>query len=130
MSERVGRFALYDFAVISVVILLSALCGSLSSAKAETKLQKLSTDTFTNSHSEHRTEVEPHTYAYGSWPRAIWVIDIGPGAGEKGGLVVAGGYHCGIVEGAAKPYRSVPGEFPRTVGEKVSATDEAAGRIA
>src|SRR6185437_629556 len=25
-----------------------------------------------------------------------------------------GGYPCGIVEGAAKLYRSVPGEFPRT----------------
>jgi hypothetical protein len=64
MSPRDGRLAFRDCAAICVIAMV--VSAGLSSAHAQTKLQKLSTDTFTNSYSEHRTEVEPHTYAHGS----------------------------------------------------------------
>jgi hypothetical protein len=66
MGKKTGQSAFRDFAAISVMVLLLAVSAGWSSENAETKLQKVSTDTFTNSYSEHRTEVEPHTYAYGS----------------------------------------------------------------
>src|SRR5579872_5938476 len=66
MSSRGGGLAFRDCATILVIALLLAVSTGLNSAHAETTLQKLSTDTFTNSYSEHRTEVEPHTYANGS----------------------------------------------------------------
>ena len=66
MSPRGGRLSFRDCAAICMITMLLAVSAGLNSAHAETTLQKLSTDTFTNSYSEHRTEVEPHTYANGS----------------------------------------------------------------
>lgn len=59
-----------------------------------------------------------------------WVIDIGPGAGEKGGLVVAEGTPAELSK--APQSRTAPylASFLERVGEKVSATDEPAARIA
>ena len=59
-----------------------------------------------------------------------WVIDIGPGAGEKGGLVVAEGTPAELSK--ARQSRTAPylATFLERVGEKVSATAEAAARIA
>jgi hypothetical protein len=107
MSETVGKSALHNFAAISVMILFLAVSASLSSAKAETKLQKLSTDTFTNSYSEHRTEVEPHTYAYGStivsaFQVARWFTgggaDIGFATSTDGGKTWQHGYLPGLTQ--------------------------------
>jgi excinuclease ABC subunit A len=59
-----------------------------------------------------------------------WVIDIGPGAGEKGGRVVAAGTPAELSK--APQSRTAPylASFLQRVGEKVSATDGAAARIA
>ncbi len=51
------------FAVLTTAIALFALTSLASSQIA---LVKLSTDTFTNSSSQHATEVEPDTYAFGN----------------------------------------------------------------
>lgn len=59
-----------------------------------------------------------------------WVIDIGPGAGENGGRVVAEGNPAELSK--APQSRSAPylASFLERVGEKVGATDEVAARIA
>src|SRR5689334_14110237 len=44
----------------SVTLMLAATAG------AQVTLTKLSTDTFTNTSSQHATEVEPDTYSFGS----------------------------------------------------------------
>jgi len=55
-----------DAVFMTAVALVVILFSTLMSAQIGGTLVKLSTDTFTNGYSEHRTEVEPHTFAYGS----------------------------------------------------------------
>ena len=107
MSPRGGRLAFGDCAAILVITLLLAVSVGLSSAHAETKLQKLSTDTFTNSYSEHRTEVEPHTYAHGStivsaFQVARWFsgggADIGFATSTDAGKTWVHGYLPGLTQ--------------------------------
>jgi hypothetical protein len=70
--KRIFRSAAAIFAAAAVVA--AAGCGSGSSSSnpfssfppATTPLVKLSTDTFTNSTSQHATEVEPDSFAFGS----------------------------------------------------------------
>jgi hypothetical protein len=52
------------FLTATVVLAISILLTS--TAHAQIKLQKLSTDTFHNSSTQHATEVEPDTYSFGS----------------------------------------------------------------
>jgi hypothetical protein len=69
------RVSVRDFSAITAVALILAAvgCGSGSSSNpfptlppATVPLVKLSTDTFTNSTSQHATEVEPDSFAFGS----------------------------------------------------------------
>jgi len=48
------------------VLTFAIVLAMVVSASAQSSLVKLSTDTFHNSDSEHHTEVEPDTYAWGS----------------------------------------------------------------
>ena len=59
-----------------------------------------------------------------------WVIDIGPGAGEKGGLVVAEGTPAELSKAPQSHTAPYLASFLERVGEKVGATDEAAAGIA
>jgi excinuclease ABC subunit A len=59
-----------------------------------------------------------------------WVIDIGPGAGEKGGLVVAEGTPAELSKAPQSCTAPYLASFLERVREKVSATDEPAARIA
>ena len=90
-----------------MIILLLAVAAGLSNASAQTKLQKLSTDTFTNSYSEHRTEVEPDTYAYGSTIVSAFQVgrwysgggaDIGFATSTDGGQTWQHGYLPGLTQ--------------------------------
>src|SRR5947208_13779336 len=50
-----------------VAVFLAALSMSLKAEEqAQFTLVRLSKDTFKNGNSEHKTEVEPHTFAWGS----------------------------------------------------------------
>ena len=51
--------------LVSSFMIVSLAVGT-ASASANVALKQLSTDPFTNSTSQHRTEVEPDTYAFGS----------------------------------------------------------------
>jgi hypothetical protein len=99
--------AFRNFVAISVITLLLAVSAGWSRAHAETKLEKLSTDTFKNSYSEHRTEVEPHTYANGStivsaFQVARWYsgggADIGFATSTDGGQTWQHGYLPGLTQ--------------------------------
>jgi hypothetical protein len=99
--------AFRDFAAICVITLLLAVSAGLSSAHAEAKLQKLSTDTFNNSYSEHKTEVEPHTYANGSTIVSVFQVarwysaggaDIGFATSTDGGKTWQHGYLPGLTQ--------------------------------
>jgi len=67
-------FARRKYYVISAIFTLLVLVGSLSFATlhqtnahaASSLAQQISTDPFTNSTSQHQTQVEPSTFAYGS----------------------------------------------------------------
>src|ERR1700691_1712492 len=107
MSPKTGGLAFRNCAAICVITMWLAVSAGLSSAHAETKLQKLSTDTFTNSYSEHKTEVEPHTYAYGStivsaFQVARWYsgggADIGFSTSTDGGTTWVRGYLPGLTQ--------------------------------
>ena len=61
-----------DLIVLSTLLAIVPACGSGSKTQTQTTpppeipLTRLSTDTFTNSSSQHATEVEPDTFAFGS----------------------------------------------------------------
>ncbi len=52
--------------VLTYVLVLAVLVTLTGAAQAQIKLEKLSTDTFHNSSTQHATEVEPDTYSFGS----------------------------------------------------------------
>ena len=45
-----------------------------------------------------------------------WVIDIGPGAGDEGGRIVAAGTPAEVARGAGEPHRPLSGSFPGPTG--------------
>ena len=67
MNGKIPRFSSGSvctfLAFVFVLVVLVTLNGA---ARAQVKLEKLSTDTFTNSAMQHATEVEPDTYSFGS----------------------------------------------------------------
>jgi hypothetical protein len=107
MNPRVGKSALRGVSALFLIVVVLAFSGSFMSAHGASKLTKLSTDTFTNSYSEHKTEVEPHTYAYGStivsaFQVARWYsgggADIGFSTSTDGGKTWVHGYLPGLTK--------------------------------
>jgi hypothetical protein len=106
VSNESRQPRLRNFAAIPATILLLAIAG-VSTASAQTKIEQISTDTFTNSYSEHKTEVEPHTYANGStivsaFQVARWFsgggADIGFATSTDGGKTWQHGYLPGLTQ--------------------------------
>lgn len=60
---RVNRRMTLTFSALILALVFTLSTGSL--AFAAEKLVRISTDTFTNSDSQHQTEVEPDTFAFG-----------------------------------------------------------------
>jgi hypothetical protein len=54
------------FPAATALVAAAALALGVAAASANVPLTRISTDPFTNSTSQHRTEVEPDTYAFGS----------------------------------------------------------------
>ncbi len=107
MNQRVGNSVVRGVSLFFFAITLLSYIVGPSNARAETKLKKLSTDTFTNSYSEHKTEVEPHIYAYGStivsaFQVARWYsgggADIGFSTSTDGGTTWVHGYLPGLTQ--------------------------------
>jgi hypothetical protein len=89
-----------------MLVLAFALAQSVPS-HAQTNLVKLSTDTFHNSDSEHRSEVEPDTFAWGSTIVSAFQVARVPGGGgadvgfatsTDGGKTWTSGYLPGLTD--------------------------------
>jgi len=65
MNHRTVKFPAHS-TVLRVLAVLATLSALAPAAQAQVKLNKLSTDTFNNSSTQHATEVEPDTYSFGS----------------------------------------------------------------
>jgi hypothetical protein len=98
-----------------VVAVTSALLFVAQTVLAQVPLRALSTDPFTNTSSQHATEVEPDTFAYGSTMVAVFqqgrfydggASDIGYATSLDGGMTWTHGSLPGItsVQGAGNPY--------------------------
>ncbi|HEX8814446.1 MAG TPA: sialidase family protein [Terriglobales bacterium] len=107
MNARSTNPTLRHHFVFCLLTVLTTLSAGLSTAHAADNLQQVSTDTFTNSYSEHRTEVEPDTYAYGStivsaFQVARWFnaggADIGFATSTDGGKSWTHGYLPGLTQ--------------------------------
>lgn len=91
---------------VFMLVLLPLALGLLAPrGQAQTGLVKLSTDTFTNSSSQHATEVEPDTYGFGSTIVATFQVgrifdggssDIGFATTTNGGATWTNGFLPGI----------------------------------
>src|SRR5580693_9235371 len=91
-------------------LLLSAFAivlATIAPAQAQSNLVKLSTDTFTNSDSEHKTEVEPDTFAWGSTIVSAFQVarvpdgggaDVGFATSKDGGKTWKSGYLPGLTD--------------------------------
>jgi hypothetical protein len=90
---------------LSTVLVLAISLMLTMTAQAQVPLVKLSTDTFTNPSSQHATEVEPDTYAFGSTIVATFQVgrifgggssDIGFATSTDGGVTWTNGFLPGI----------------------------------
>jgi hypothetical protein len=90
---------------ILALSLAAGLLLILPAAQAQVQLDQLSTDTFTNSSSQHATEVEPDTYSYGSTIVTAFQVgriqdggasDIGFATSTNGGASWTNGFLPGI----------------------------------
>ena len=89
-----------------VAVFLTALSMSLKAEEqAQFTLVRLSKDTFKNGNSEHKTEVEPHTFAWGSTIVSAFQVarvfggggaDIGFATSTDGGQTWTSGYLPGL----------------------------------
>src|SRR6516162_8683159 len=95
------------FARIAILaaISVSFLISFASNAAAQVPLRQLSKDTFTNTSSQHATEVEPDTFAYGSTMVSAFQVgrifgggasDIGFATSTNGGVTWVRGFLPGI----------------------------------
>lgn len=64
--SRISRFKWLPRTLVAITLALLFALATTISALASTTLLQLSTDTFTNPDSQHATEVEPDTFAFGS----------------------------------------------------------------
>src|SRR5579884_1222911 len=104
-SNGSARGSLRQFSLIRVVIAIALVAGIAGMAIAAVSLVKVSNDTFTNSASEHKTEVEPDTYAWGSTIVSAYQVarvfggggaDIGFSTSTDGGSTWTHGYLPGL----------------------------------
>src|SRR5947209_4329443 len=100
----------------SISLLLCACVLSTSPTAAQITLEQLSSDTFTNSGSQHATEVGPHIFAYGSKLVAAFQVgrvyghgsaDIGFATSTDGGATWTHGYLPGLTQ-AQNPSNPYP----------------------
>ncbi|HEX8814730.1 MAG TPA: sialidase family protein [Terriglobales bacterium] len=86
---------------------LFAICASAAFAHGQFTLVKISSDSFTNSASQHKTEVEPDTYSWGSTMMAAFQVarifggggaDLGFSISTDGGKTWTQGYLPGLTE--------------------------------
>ena len=97
--------------VLPILLVMVPACGSGSKRQTQTTpppeipLTRLSTDTFTNSSSQHVTEVEPDTFAFGSTIVSAFQVgrifsgggaDIGFATSTNGGATWTSGFLPGI----------------------------------
>src|SRR5580700_1807011 len=89
------------------MLAFSIALATLIPARAQTNLVKLSTDTFHNSDSEHHTEVEPDTFAWGSTIVSGFQVarisggggaDVGFATSTDGGKTWTSGYLPGLTD--------------------------------
>src|SRR5438045_6186552 len=89
-----------------VAVFLTALSMSLKAEEqAQFTLVRLSKATFKNGNSEHKKEVEPHTFAWGSTMVSAFQVarvfggggaDVGFATSTDGGQTWTSGYHPGL----------------------------------
>lgn len=93
-----------SFAILAIVALVTLL---VTAGQAQVTLVKLSTDTFTNSSSQHATEVEPDTFAFGNTMVSAFQVgrifgggssDIGFATSTDGGMTWTSGFLPGITQ--------------------------------
>src|SRR5271163_2236003 len=98
-----NRFVSRCSSAVAIFVLLFA-CGTLA---AQVPLTQISTDTFTNTTSQHETEVEPASYAVGSTIVSVFQVgrftdggasDIGFSTSTDGGTTWTNGELPGITK--------------------------------
>ena len=101
-SSRTGRNCL---AFLIATLTLAIMLAASTSAQAQLPLVKLSTDTFTDNYSQHKTEVEPDTYAWGNTVVSAFQVsrvpdgggaDVGFATSKDGGKTWTHGYLPGL----------------------------------
>ena len=112
---------------VSIVLLALAVAVMLTSparaqsAQPQTSLVKLSKDTFKNSSSQHATEVEPDTYAYGS--EIVTAFQVGRISGGGSSDI---GFATSTDAGATWKHGYLPGITTFYKGGKYDAASDAA----
>ncbi len=111
------RTPLFSASAFTIALLFAVLFSASAQAQAPVhqSLNQLSTDKFTNTSSQHATEVEPDTYSYGSTIVSAFQVgrftdggcsDIGFATSSDGGATWTNGVLPGItnIQGAGNPY--------------------------
>lgn len=89
----------------AAILALATVLAMASPAVAQLPLVRISTDTFHNTYSEHRSEVEPQTFAWGNTIVAAYQVarvhdgggaDIGFSTSKNGGATWSHGYLPGL----------------------------------
>ncbi len=96
-----------SLSLLTVLLALTASLALVPSTHAQTALVKLSTDTFTNTDSTHRTEVEPDTFAWGNTIVSAFHVARRPGSIGWGSADV--GFATSTNGGATWTHGSLPG---------------------
>ncbi len=103
MNQIPRRFAggKNTLATFTTLVIFAIVCSLSTPMHAQSSLVKLSTDTFHNSDSEHRSEVEPDTFAWGSTIVSAFQVarvyggggaDVGFATSTDGGKTWTSGY--------------------------------------
>ena len=113
MESLISRFRGPIRALVAMTLALVFALSSTILAFASVTLVRLSTDPFTNSTSQHKTEVEPDTFASGSTIVSAFQVgrffnggasDIGFATSTNGGNTFTPGFLPGITTFAGGPY--------------------------
>src|SRR5205807_7979185 len=110
--SRISRFKWLTRTLVAVPIALLLALATTISAFASASLLQLSTDTFTNSASQHKTEVEPDTFDAGSTLVSTFQVgrifgggaaDIGFATSTNGGKSFSNGFLPGTTTADTLP---------------------------